>query len=107
MATAEQAPVVGVFHDQRAARQAVDDLVRAGFSRDEVGVLARASEKKAQPDTDDYRPGWEEGAAVGALTGAGLGALWALGMATGVIPVVGPVIAGGILGAVLYGAAGG
>jgi hypothetical protein len=106
MATATRATIVGVFDDRARAQKAVEELRRAGFWEDQVGVIAR--------DHDEYRATtaesgskWEEGAVAGALTGAGVGGLWALGIAAGMLPAIGPVIAGGLLASVLASAVGG
>ncbi len=97
--------VVGVFETSDAARQAVDDLVKAGFKKENIGVVSRNGKlKKGKAATDSK---WEEGAVAGAATGAGVGALWALGIAAGALPAIGPVIAGGLLASVLASAAGG
>jgi uncharacterized protein (TIGR02271 family) len=94
---------VGVFETRDAARQAVDDLVKAGFKKENIGVISRDSKVKKGAAPDSH---WEEGAVAGAATGAGVGALWALGIAAGVLPAVGPFIAGGLLASVLASAAG-
>jgi uncharacterized protein (TIGR02271 family) len=98
--------VVGVFEDGQQAQRAVQELRRAGFREDQIGIAAR--------DTGAVTPGPAqegtyvgEGALAGAATGAGLGALWAIGIAAGALPAIGPVIAGGILASVLASAAGG
>jgi uncharacterized protein (TIGR02271 family) len=99
--------IVGVFQDQHQARQAVDELRRAGFREDQIGVVG--------PDgttTGGTKVGSDEGtstavgAATGVAAGAGVGALWALGIAANVLPAIGPVISGGILASVLASAAG-
>ncbi len=102
--------VVGVFDERGAAMRAVDELRRAGFTEDHIGVVARAEDttlKSApvdEPPRDASR--WEEAAATGVAAGAGIGALWALGIVAGVLPAIGPVVAGGVLASVLASAAG-
>jgi hypothetical protein len=102
--------VVGVFDDHGAARRAVDDLRRAGFTEGQLGVMVRDADTELRSGPADQattEPSkWEEGAATGAVAGAGIGALWALGIAGGVLPGIGPVVAGGILASVLASAAG-
>src|SRR5215218_283492 len=100
---------VGVFEDRRHAQAAVDDLRRAGFREDQVGVIARDEAGRVSTTVETAGTGsmMAEGAATGALAGAGAGALWALGIAAGVLPAIGPVIAGGVLASVLASAAGG
>jgi hypothetical protein len=106
MATSVRSTVVGVFENRQQAQRAVDELRRAGFREDQIGVLARDSEATRAATTQQGTK-WEEGAIAGAAVGAGVGGLWALGIAAGVLPVLGPVIAGGILTSVLASAAGG
>ncbi len=97
MAMQQNAVVVGVFEQPMQAKNAVEDLRRAGYREDEIGFLARAgasetgSEKVASTTT---------GVVSGGVIGGVLGAAGAL-----LIPGIGPAIAGGILAATL-GAAG-
>lgn len=87
--------VIATFASRRHADRFVEELRRAGFGDEEVGVLAPhgpADETKA-----------EEGAVVGAVSGGALGAL-AGAVATGLIPGVGPVLAVGLLAGVVGGA---
>src|SRR5947209_20026131 len=97
------APVVGVFADRAEAERAVDDLVRAGFTTDQIGVVVRGGEAAhTRPVVQaDVTP--EEGAAAGAVTGGVLGTLAGVGVAL-TIPAVGPALALGILAGVLGGA---
>jgi uncharacterized protein (TIGR02271 family) len=111
MAAKTRSTVVGVFEDRMAADRAVDELRRAGFREDQIGVAGRYEEDRVVVDRD---PSLEEeasaagtGAISGALAGAGLGALAGLGILAGVIPIVGPAIAGGTLGILLSNAAAG
>ena len=102
----DRATAVGIFHNQREAREAIRQLKAAGFSDSEIGVASRHA--------DEVRPGHTEvegnmsgtGAAVGATAGLGAGALWGLGIVAGVLPAIGPVIAGGALAAIAASAAG-
>ncbi len=101
--------VVGVFEDHHAADKAISDLMKAGFSKDQIGAAMRHNDRlkgvetKAESD-ETYA---EEGAVAGALTGLGLGALAGLGVLAGAIPVVGPAITAGTLGVLLTNAAAG
>jgi len=107
MTRTKHSTVVGVFDNREQAQQAVNELRRAGFQENEIGVVSRegqtAAGGKAKED-EGNRAG--TGAATGAIAGAGVGALWALGIVTLGLPAVGPVIAGGILASVLASAAG-
>lgn len=107
---AQQSTVVGVFDDRLQADRAIDELRRAGFSDDQIGVAMRYDADSgtmgdaAEPaDTDDTQAG--TGAVAGILGGLGLGALAGLGVLSGMIPVIGPAIAGGTLGVILSNAA--
>jgi hypothetical protein len=99
--------VVGIFEDTTRAQKAVEELRRAGFWEDQVGVIARHYESAGAVTTAETGSKWEEGAVTGAIAGAGVGGLWALGIAAGMLPAIGPVIAGGLLASVLASAAGG
>lgn len=98
--------IVGVFHDQHEAQEAIKDLRAAGFREDEIGLIAH-DETGGSESEDGQGNKAGEGAAIGAAAGAGTGVLWAIGIAAGMVPAIGPVIAGGILGSVLLSAAGG
>jgi uncharacterized protein (TIGR02271 family) len=92
---------VGVFSSPAEARRAVDDLKRAGFRDDQIGVIThKADERTATTADRDTGTKAGEGAAIGAVAGAGVGALWALGIAASIFPPLG-VVAGGTLMAVL------
>jgi len=107
MAAAQRSTVVGVFHDRHQANLAVEDLKRAGFRDDQIGVAGRHTDTTTGATADESGSKWEEGAVTGALAGAGLGGLVGLGIIAGLIPAIGPVIAGGTLAAILANAAGG
>lgn len=100
--------VVGVFHNQREAQEAIRDLKAAGFTDNDIGLISHHDDgDHAHTVHDEHGNKAGEGAAVGAATGAGVGALWAVGIAAGMLPAIGPVVAGGVLGSVLASAAGG
>src|SRR5579871_4774440 len=88
---------VGIFTNPVQARQAVDELRRAGYSDDEIGYLTRASANRPSEDTGTFIA---NSAVEGGLVGGLIGAAAAL-----FIPGLGPVLAGGILAAALGGAA--
>lgn len=89
--------LIATFTERRHADHFVDELKRAGFKDDEIGLVA--------PHDDELEP-VEEGAVAGAITGGALGAA-AGALATGLIPGVGPVVAAGILTGMLGGLAAG
>ncbi|MBI3964323.1 MAG: histidine kinase, partial [Chloroflexi bacterium] len=108
--------VVGVFGTRSAADRAVDELIRGGFSRDEISVIARGREGVNTFDRD-YK--WDDddgdltdeghatpsgGAMVGGITGLLIGAGALLIPGVGPVFAAGPIAAG--LGALLGAAAG-
>lgn len=94
--------VVGSFADRTHAQEAVNELRQAGFSEEEIGLVAKDdSLSDVVPVVDDEAEGMTEGAVAGSLTGAGIAGLWAIGISAGILPAVGPAIAGGILASVL------
>lgn len=101
--------VVGTYDNLQTAYAVANDLISAGYSRNEISVIASDPKNEYSPyvdtgvtesvDTaDDVAKGAGLGAAIGGLGGllVGLGAL--------AIPGVGPVIAAGPLLAALTGA---
>ena len=109
MTTPSRAAVVGVFHNQDKADAAVNELYEAGFTPDQIGVVARtdtASGEWRQPaEAEQEESAAEEAAVGGAAIGAGVGGLWALGIAAGALPAIGPAIAGGVLASLFASAA--
>jgi len=106
-AAKDRTTVVGVFQDRSDADRAVDELRKAGFRNEQIGVVAKRDESYG--DVVPAEEGSEAGvgALAGMVAGAGIGGLVGLGIIAGVIPVLGPVIAGGTLAAILANAAGG
>jgi len=103
----ERRTAVGVFRDRQQAERAVDELYRAGFTDQQIGIAARDSEGHTEMQTSRGKDaGGEEGGIKGMLAGAGIGGV--LGAAAvGLIPGIGPVIAAGALAGILGGAAAG
>jgi hypothetical protein len=97
----ERPTVIGIFHDRARAERAVEELRRAGFRQNQIGVVVRDEEPPTGLTVQgDVRA--EKGAATGAVAGGILGSL--LGAATAVlVPGFGPVLAAGILAGVLGG----
>lgn len=101
---------VGVFQTRAAAERAVADLRAAGYTDDQIGVLAKNAEgKTVRTDGSGAADSTNaaEGAAVGAAAGAGALALGSLAVSFGVIPVIGPILAVGPLAAALISGAAG
>jgi hypothetical protein len=103
--------IVGFFPSREAAETAVSDLVREGFARDQISMIA--SDKRGAATLTDHTPNvgpiestgsledTGEKAAIGALAGT------ILGIAALAIPGIGPAIAAGPLAMALTGAAAG
>jgi hypothetical protein len=100
---------VGVFATRAAADQAINELKRAGYRDDQIGLVVKDSSGKTvkRDGSGAEETNAEEGAAIGATAGALGGAAVGAGIAAGVIPVIGPVLAIGTLGTILLNAAGG
>ena len=97
MAITQNWIVVGVFPEDTQAKQAIDDLRRAGFNDDEMGFLTRAGVIESPGDVGaSVTTGAVSGGVVGGVLGAAVSLL---------IPGFGPALAGGILAATLGGAA--
>jgi len=99
--------VIGVFETRVRAEQAMADLRKAGFSEDQIGMVARDESGKVVKSKGGEETYADEGAVTGLVAGAGAGALVGAGIVAGVIPVIGPVLAIGTLGTILLNAAGG
>ena len=98
MSMTQDVIAIGIFSDIYQARQAIDDLKRAGFDDEEIGFLSRVAE------TDTTANDVEGSAATGAISGGVVGGI--LGAAAALlIPGFGPAIAGGILAATVGGVA--
>jgi len=92
---------VGYFHDRQSADRAYEDLVREGFSKDDIGILGRGAEGKSGL-ADDGHEGHHVTAGEGAAAGGIFGLL--LGAAAMLIPGIGPIVAIGPITAALTGA---
>jgi hypothetical protein len=99
---------VGVFADRTHAEFAVEDLLQAGFTREQIGFVTPDAAAGIEPPPP-IRPSTKagEGAAAGAVGGLTLGSLLGVALATAVLPGVGPVIAGGLLAGLVGGAVAG
>jgi len=107
MATAQDSAVIGVFKSRTDADRAVDELIREGYSRDQIGVVAKDPDGKTRTRGASDEGNAGEGAAIGAATGAGVAGLVSLGISFGVIPAIGPILAVGPLAAALISAGAG
>lgn len=103
--------VVGLFDDRVEARDAVEELLDEGFTRDDISVMSKDAktqktsetnvnyvEEEGQEQVEDMAKGAGAGAAIG-----GAGALL-LSLAALAVPGIGPVLAAGPLAALIAGA---
>lgn len=102
--------VVGLFDTFAEAQSAVNDLISAGFGRDDISVVANNASGEFNGDTTDSGVSVSHGvgdAAKGAVRGGLYGGLTALAatVALALIPGVGPIAAVGPLSTFLGGAA--
>jgi uncharacterized membrane protein len=96
--------VVGVYDGPSHAEQALNGLKDAGFTPEQVSVVAKDQrDVKQMADNSDMAG---EGAATGAVTGGVLGGLagFLVGISAMVIPGIGPIVGTGILVSTLAGA---
>jgi len=101
--------VVRMFDDREHALQAVRALENAGFTQDEVSLMASTSASTTSTSTvapaDDSTSGAGTGATIGTILGGGAGLLAGIGAMA--IPGIGPIVAAGWLVAALTGAGAG
>jgi hypothetical protein len=105
-----QTMITRMFDNREHALAAVRDLEAAGFSGDDLGVVASNADNTGVSDTrEDHGKatgsGTGIGATLGTLVGGGAGLAAALGALA--IPGVGPIVAAGALVATLTGAGAG
>jgi hypothetical protein len=107
--TTTETTAVGVFDDLAQAEQSLDELRRAGFSSEEIGIIGHvdAGKQSAVPTPTSLKPP-EDNAIQGVLGGALMGALIG-GLVILVIPGIGWISGQGrwfeILGGIILGAA--
>jgi len=99
--------VVRMFDDREHALLAVRALETAGFTQDEVSLMAStsASTTSAVAPADETGSGAGTGATIGTILGGGAGLLAGIGAMA--IPGIGPIVAAGWLVATLAGAGAG
>src|SRR5688500_5205826 len=105
--TTDRRTVAGVFASVAAAERALNALKAAGFSPEQVSVVAR--DTGATRELAERTDMGAEGAAAGAATGGVLGGLagFLVGISALVIPGIGPIVGAGILASTLVGAGAG
>jgi hypothetical protein len=101
--------VTAVYKDRDSARLAIDRLLEAGFSRDDISALTADASLPGRQFGVSAGTKAPEGAAVGAATGGVIGAAAAALVAVGAIavPGLGLVAAGPLLAALAGAGAGG
>jgi len=100
--------VVGVFTDQSDAQDALNELKSAGFTPDQVSVVAKDTrETKTMVEGSDLEGAETSGMGAGALLGGLTGGIagWLVGIGALAIPGIGPIVAAGALATTLGGAA--
>jgi hypothetical protein len=100
--------VAGVFDAQDDAQRALNELKEAGFTPDQVSVVAKDTrETQTMVEGSDMAGAETTGAGTGALLGGILGgaAGWLVGIGALAIPGIGPIVAAGALATTLGGAA--
>ena len=100
--------VVGVFDGQNDAEKALTELKEAGFTPDQVSVVAKDTrETQSLVERSDMQGAETTGAGTGALLGGLFGgaAGWLIGIGALAIPGIGPIVAAGALATTLGGAA--
>jgi hypothetical protein len=107
MAVPERSTAVGVFADHAQAESALDELRRAGFTDEQLGVAAPHPAAEAAPTSspDDPTDMIGQGAVTGAFTGGSLGVLAGLALVAGTVTPIGPALLGGVLIGILGSAA--
>jgi uncharacterized membrane protein len=103
--TTNRHTVVGVFDGPNHAEQALTGLKNAGFTPEQVSVVAKESAETRQM-VENTGMGTGEAAGSGAVAGTVIGGLagWLLGISALAIPGIGPIVGAGIIGTTLAGA---
>lgn len=98
--------IVGVFHTEYEASQAIEELKSHGFLTEDISVIAR-NKRDVEAINEETGTKAPEGMASGAATGGLLGGVTGLlaGIGALAIPGIGPIIAAGPIAATLTGVA--
>ena len=103
------ATIIGMFEKAHDVDSLIDELLKSGYTKSQIGVVARKDVYEAHVSGLTVTGATEIGAITGGVTGGIAGLLIGLGALT--IPVVGPIVAAGefltVLGATVLGLAGG
>lgn len=103
-ATSGRQTVVGMFEGMERAERALNGLKDAGFTPEQVSVVAK--DKRDVQQMSENTDMVAEGAGAGAVTGSLLGGVagFLVGISALVIPGIGPIVGAGIIGSTLAGA---
>jgi hypothetical protein len=108
MDTIKRKTAIGVFEDWKQGQNALHDLLRNEFLKDQLGIMARGGEDWIW-DINEREQGpildWNQ-ASGSVVFGNGAEDLWCVGLAAGDLAGVGPTIAGGALTPVIQDNAG-
>jgi hypothetical protein len=101
----KQSTVIAMFASRAQAENAIDALTAAGYSRDQISIVA-GDHRKADDASPNIGPIEEVGGGMTSGTGAALGGLAGFlgGIVALAIPGIGPIIAAGPLAAGIMGA---
>jgi len=108
MPSATGQTVAGVFETHDHAEKALNELKDAGFTPDQISVVAKDTrETKTMVERSDMDGAETSGIGTGALLGGLTGGLagWLVGIGALAIPGIGPIVAAGALATTLGGAA--
>src|SRR5947209_4751828 len=101
MAVNERVTAVGIFQDVTHAEMAVEDLRRAGFAPQQIGLISPDGAAQVEPPAVEPGTHAGSGAAAGAALGGAVGAGLGFMASAAALPVAGPVVLGGVLAATL------
>jgi hypothetical protein len=107
-ATTMSHTVAGVFQRPNDAEKALNGLKDAGFTPDQVSVVAKDTrETQSMVERSDMAGAETSGATAGAFLGGITGGIagWLIGIGALAIPGIGPIVAAGALATTLGGAA--
>jgi hypothetical protein len=98
--------IIGVFDGPNHAEMALNELRNAGFTPEQVSVVAKDT-RETKDMVENTGMGGGEGVATGAVLGGITGGVlgWLVGIGALAIPGIGPIVAAGALATTLGGAA--
>ena len=102
--TTDRHTVAGVFDGPNHAEQALNGLKKAGFTPEQVSVVAKEGAETRQM-IENTGMGTAEAAGSGAVAGTVIGGIagWLFGISALAIPGIGPIVGAGIIATTLAG----